>query len=135
MKTIIGEENIKSLLFEFLEENSWRSFRSILTGKPLVYYFWEDFAEKFMQTRVEKKILLQSLRLTEQNFDSKKHKNYVWYLKEIKHIPSNETIDWGVVFLSEEKVIVFFTDIMKAEVYEDNKTILNYQIFFQTYWG
>jgi hypothetical protein len=46
-----------------------------------------------MQKRVEKNIKLQSLRLTEKNYDTKKHSNYSGYLKEIKHVLSNEKLE------------------------------------------
>gem|GEM_PF-3769747 len=73
---VLGQKNIEELLLKVLEDNTSKQLCSILIGKPIVYYFGEDFSEKFMKLRVEKDISLRSLRLTQENFDSQKHKNY-----------------------------------------------------------
>ncbi len=135
MRRINGSENIRKLLYNFLDENTSGEFKSILTGKPLVYYFWDDFAEKFMQTRVDKNISLKSLRLTLKNFDSEKHKDYSGYLKEIKHIQTDEKLDWDIVFLDSTRVIVFDTQEMSAEVHIWWEIFLKYSELFDSYWN
>lgn len=135
MRKIIWSDNIKELLFDFLDQNSSREFKSILTWKPLVYYFWDEFAENFMQKRVDKNISLKSLRLTLENFDSEKHKDYSGYLKEIKHIHADEKLDWDIVFLDSKRVIIFNTRYMSAEEYIWWEFFLKYSEFFDTYWN
>lgn len=135
MRKISWSENIKKLLYNFLDENISGECKSILSGKPLVYYFWDDFAENFMQTRVDNNISLKSLRLTLENFDSEKHKDYSGYLKEIKHINIDEKFDWGIVFLDSSRVIIFDTQEMSAEVYNWWELFLKYSDLFDTYWN
>lgn len=134
MKKINWSDNIKKLLYDFLDQNSSGEFKSILTWKPLVYYFWDVFAEKFMQTRVDKNISLKSLRLTLDNFDSEKHKDYSGYLKEIRHIHAKEKLDWDIVFLDSTRVIIFDTQDMRAEVYSWWELVKRYENIFNKYW-
>lgn len=134
MKKINWSDNIKKLLYDFLDQNSSGEFKSILTWKPLVYYFWDEFAEKFMQTRVDKNISLKSLRLTLDNFDSEKHKDYSGYLKEIKHIHAKEKLDWDIVFLDSTRVIIFDTQDMSAKIYSWWELVKRYENIFNKYW-
>lgn len=135
MRKINWSENIRKLLYDFLDQNTSWEFKSILTWKPLVYYFWDEFAEKFMQTRVAKNISLKSLRLTLENFDSEKHKDYSGYLKEVKHIHADEKLDWDVVFLDSTRVIIFDTQDMSAEVYTWWEFFLKFSDLFDIYWN
>lgn len=134
MKKINWSDNIKRLLYDFLDQNSSGEFKSILTWKPLVYYFWDEFAEKFMQTRVDKNISLKSLRLTLDNFDSEKHKDYSGYLKEIKHIHAKEKLDFDIVFLDSTRVIIFDTQDMSAKIYSWWELVKRYENIFNKYW-
>ena len=135
MKKIEGVEDIQKFLLSLLNtlENG-SQMKSILTGKPLVYYFWDDFAEQFMQKRVMKNITLKSLRLTKANFDTEEHKNYSWYLKEVKHIFCDEEMDGDVIFIYGSTVIIFDTVLMTAEFFEWSDTFDTYVNFFQKYW-
>lgn len=134
MKRIEWIENIKEFLLQLLDENKSKKLKSILTEKPLVYYFWDDFSEKFMQKRVDRSISLQSLRLTEKNFDTQKHKNYSGYLKEIKHVKNYENIDGDVIFLQDEKVCIFYIEEMITKIFEEQEIFQKYNEIFEKYW-
>ena len=82
---IIWKDNMKNYLLKIFNFSEDKKLYSILIWKPIIYYFWEDFADSFMKNRVNKNIYLKSLRVTKNNFDTEKHKNYTWYNKEIKH--------------------------------------------------
>ncbi len=130
---IRGQDNIKALLLNILEDNDSKELYSILVWKPIVYYFGDQFAEKFMQMRVEKDIYLKSLRVTEENFDSDKHKDYNWYNKEIKHVSSyifNKSI-----FLFDKKVLIFDMKNMECEYIENENQFLEYLEKFNNLWN
>ncbi len=135
MRRINWSENIKKILHDFLDENISGEFKSILTWKPLVYYFWDEFADDFMKKRVDKNISLKSLRLTLNNFDTEKHKDYSGYLKEIKHINTAEKLDWDVIFIDSTQVIIFDTQEMSAEVHIWWEIFLKYSELFDSYWN
>jgi len=130
---VLGQKNIEELLLKVLEDNTSKQLCSILIGKPIVYYFGEDFSEKFMKLRVEKDISLRSLRLTQENFDSQKHKNYSWYNKEIKHIESNRFNQ--NIFLYDGKVLIFDMKNMECEYIDSEKECWNYLGRFNNLWN
>jgi len=112
------KENIKKYLLNIFEKNNSKKLFSILIWKPIVYYFWEKFAEDFMNNRVEKWIFLKSLRLTKENFDTKIHKNYSWYNKEIKHIESD---------IFKQNTFLYWTEILEFDMEKFELTIINNQ--------
>jgi len=130
---ISRQQNLEKLLLEVLENNISKELCSILIGKPIVYYFWEEFSEKFMQLRVEKDIFLKSLRLSKENFDSQKHKNYSWYKKEIKHIESNRFNQ--NIFLYDGKVLIFDMKNMECEYIDDDRQFKSYLERFNNLWN
>lgn len=129
---IKGQKNIGKLLLDSLESNHSKELYSVLIWKPIVYYFGDEFAEKFMQLRVEQDIYLKSLRITEENFDTQKHKNYSWYKKEIKHVESN--IFTKSMFLYDNKVIIFDMDNMKCEYIESEEIFNQHLAKFNQLW-
>lgn len=86
MKKIKDIDQMQNLLWNSIRDNEGKVLRTILKWKPIVYYFWEDFAEAFMQERKQKQVFLQSLRLTPENYDTDEHKDYAWYGKEVQHV-------------------------------------------------
>ncbi len=135
MKKIIWEENVKSLLYEIVENNTSGELKSILTEKPLVYYFWKDFSEAFMRKRVERNIFLKSLRLTPKNYDTQEHQDYIGYLKETQHVDTNENLWADVVFLEWDRVILFDVENMTAMIDDSQEKCNTYHEVFEKYWG
>lgn len=119
------KDNIKNYLLEIFNFSDDKCLYSILIWKPIVYYFWDEFAEDFMKWRVSKNISLKSLRVTKNNFDILKHKNYLWYNKEVKHIESD--LFSQNIFLFWLRVFIF--DMNKFElVITDDKAKYNYYL-------
>jgi len=118
-----------------IEDNKAWKLKSMLQWKPIVYYFWEEFSEKYMKLRKEKNVSLKSLRFTLNNFDTDRHKNYRWYLKEVKHVMINWIIQFDWVFLWDNKVACF--DIKNYICYfsEDIKIFEEYRDIFNIYWN
>ncbi len=122
------KENIKKYLLASIQNNkSWKLY-SVLIWKPIVYYFWEVFAEDFMNLRVENNIFLRSLRVYSKNFDLEKHKDYYWYNKEIKHIESNNFKQ--SMFLYDSKILIFD---MKSETLEFIDNLEEYNKIFEKF--
>ena len=134
MAHFTGNKHIKRILYEALTDNHIWDLRSILTGKPLVYYFGEDFADEYMQTRIINKVALKSLRLTEKRHDKKRHKNFDFYMKEVKHVPMKIKEKWNWVFIWDDNVAIFDLDNLKCEMHTGGKEFERYDQMFNEIW-
>lgn len=136
LKDVVWLEDIKKILLESIYKNDSKQLKSIITSQPLIYYFWEKFAENFMQQRKEKGIFLKSLRLTHKVFDIPAHQDYSWYLKQTQHINAHENFTFSWVLLYDNTVIIcYFDDTLKhCQCSTDTKVYNYYLSIFNTYW-
>jgi len=134
MAHFTGNKHIKKILYEALTDNHAWELRSMLTGKPLVYYFGENFATEYMETRIINKVLLKSLRLTEKSYDTKKHADFDFYMKEVKHVPMKIKNSWNGVFLWDDNVAIFDLDNLKCEMHTGWKEFEKYDQMFDEIW-
>lgn len=134
MKIELWEENMKQALLSALRNNNSWELRSILSWKPIVYHFGEDFAELYMQERKDRNIFLYSLRLTQDNYDSEKHKNYAWYLKQAQYILYKWKLDYDWIFLWEDRAVWFDMKNLKT-YFLDEVEAEKYRELFEEYWN
>ena len=128
-------ESMKRVLYSALRENNSWELKSILSWKPIVYHFGEEFAEMYMQERKDRNIFLYSLRLTWENYDTEKHKNYAWYLKEAQHSLSDEKIEFDWIFLWDDMVVWFHLDKEECHIFEWSREWENFNKLFEKYWN
>lgn len=133
MRKVVWEEKMKETLLSALRDNLSWELRSILAWKPIVYHFWDEFAESYMQERKKRSIFLYSLRLTQENFDTENHKNYTWYLKQAQHVNSNIDLWFDWIFLWDNIALWFDIENMKI-TYFDEREVREYQELFKRYW-
>ncbi len=130
------EKKLKTVLLWAIENNKTWKLKSILREQPIVYFLWEDFAEEYMKKRREKKIFLQSLRLTQDIFDTKLHTDYKWYFKEVRHVSVwSDILNCDGVFLWDNKVAIFNIKDERYELYDDSKIYKKYIEIFEKYWN
>ena len=86
-----------------------------------------------MQERKERNIFLYSLRLRQDNFDSDKHKNYAWYLKQAQHISYTWELKYDWVFLWDDVAIWFDIENMKTYFLETCE-MKEFREIFEEYW-
>jgi len=130
---IYWKENIKQYLLNSIINNISKELFSILIWKPIVYFYWEDFADKFMKKRVKNNIFLKSLRLNNNIFDIWNHKNYIWYNKVVKHIESNAFNE--NIFLYDDKILIFDMEKFELEYIEDKVIFKQYIEKFNNLWN
>lgn len=81
---IAGREDLKAVLEEALRCDE-KILRTALSGRPLVYFVGEDFADEYMRLRKEKGVHLKSLRFSSKDVDLERHKAHGKYLKEVRN--------------------------------------------------
>lgn len=122
-----GKEGIKEL---FLQALNSKVIRTALTGKPLVYEVGEDFAQKYMDTRVKKGVKLQSLRFSKENYDKGDHKDYQKYNKEVKVI--DEELESSIIIWNG-KVAVVDKDL-NIVIFDDPEKVREMNKWYESKW-
>ncbi len=131
IQTLLGIQGIKTLFTKTLESKQ-RKLYTILTNKPLVYLAGQEFAEHYMQQRIEKEIFLQSLRLTDKEIDLQHHKDYVKLFKEIK--TSKKRIFEHSLVIWDEFVAIVDVEKISCVLIENKENATLMKELFENLW-
>lgn len=132
LEKIKGVDGIKHLFQETLD-NKNKILYVALSDKPLVYLAGDDFADDFMNKRKTLGIFLKSLRFTQENVDSSKHKKYSFYNKEVR-VTSKEMFLDDSILIWDDKVAFVNVDKIQGIIITDKKYSDEMKKWFELIW-
>tara|TARA_Y100000310_G_C20555926_1_gene750522 strand:- start:207 stop:617 length:411 start_codon:yes stop_codon:yes gene_type:complete len=132
MKVSQGTEAIKDLFKDTLN-NKEKKLRSALSGKPLVYFVDNNFAEESMKARIEANIRLQSLRFTQNDVDLSQHKDYTKLKKEVRVAPRDIIMSKSVL-IWDDKVAIVSTKNLQVTIIENKENANVMKHWFDYIW-
>lgn len=134
VKQILSYNDLKEA-FELTLNNSSKELYTMLSHKPLVYFFDKDFYNYYMQERVKRNIFLKSLRFKEKEVDNKDHKNYDLLYKEVKVAPKEINI-YSSIVLWDTNIIMFDEDEIQGVLIKNNENLSKtMKSLFENIWS
>ena len=121
VKQISSFKDLKQV-FKLTLNNSNKELYTMLSHRPLVYFFDKEFYDFYMQDRVNKNIFLKSLRFSEEEVDNKDHKNYDSLYKEVRVAPREIDI-YSSIILWDNNIIMFDENSIEGVFIKDNENM------------